>query len=66
MVTNALRSANLKDLVLGCLRKTGEDKKDGKDKEKKKGFFNRGTDTSRERSLLQYGALVACRYRFVL
>lgn len=61
--SDSLVEANLKELVLGFLRKTAEDKSSGS-KEKKKGFFSRGTDASRERCLIQYGALVACRHRF--
>lgn len=49
--------------MIGFLRKTGEDKKEGKEKEKKK-FFARGTDSSKEKSLVMYGALVACRHRY--
>eukprot|EP00026_Physarum_polycephalum_P004153 Phypoly_transcript_04170.p1 GENE.Phypoly_transcript_04170~~Phypoly_transcript_04170.p1 ORF type:complete len:726 (+),score=99.41 Phypoly_transcript_04170:178-2178(+) len=61
--SDSLVEANLKELVIGFLRKTGEDKKEGKEKEKKK-LFSRGTDASRERCMIQYGALVACRHRF--
>eukprot|EP01112_Ceratiomyxa_fruticulosa_P023957 TRINITY_DN9431_c0_g1_i1.p1 TRINITY_DN9431_c0_g1~~TRINITY_DN9431_c0_g1_i1.p1 ORF type:complete len:216 (+),score=34.91 TRINITY_DN9431_c0_g1_i1:98-745(+) len=51
------------DLVSSVLKKVVEESDKG-EKGKKGGFFSRGTDASRERSVIQWAGLLACRSRW--